>query len=69
MLPYQALIELNREGSTPVYKQISNRLIHLIRDGVVTPGSSLPGSREMALLLQVHRKTVVTAYQELFTQD
>ena len=69
MLPFQTLITIDKTAAIPVYQQIANQLIHLIRDGVITPGSSLPGSREMALLLQVHRKTIVAAYQELFTQD
>src|SRR5689334_20928655 len=69
MLPYQALIELNREGSTPVYKQISNRLIHLIRDGKLRPGSTLPSTRQLAELLKVHRKTIIAAYDELYAQD
>jgi GntR family transcriptional regulator/MocR family aminotransferase len=69
MLPFQTLIIIDKTAAIPVYQQIANQLIHLVRDGVLTPGSSLPGSREMALLLQVHRKTIVAAYQELFTQD
>ena len=69
MLPFQTLLTLNKEAAIPVYQQIANGLIGLIRDGVIKPGAALPGSRELALLLQVHRKTVVAAYQELFTQD
>lgn len=69
MLPFQTLLAINKEAATPVYQQIANGLVRLIRDGVIKPGAALPGSREMALLLQVHRKTIVAAYQELFTQD
>lgn len=69
MLPFQTLLTINKDAATPVYQQIANGLVRLIRDGVIKPGSPLPGSREMALLLQLHRKTIVAAYQELFTQD
>jgi GntR family transcriptional regulator/MocR family aminotransferase len=69
MLPFQTLLSINRTVATPVYQQIANGLVNLIREGVIKPGSALPGSREMAELLQVHRKTIVAAYQELFTQD
>jgi GntR family transcriptional regulator/MocR family aminotransferase len=69
MLPYKTLIVINRNAATPVYRQIANRLVALIRDGLLQPGSALPGSRELALLLQVHRKTVIAAYEELYTQD
>jgi GntR family transcriptional regulator/MocR family aminotransferase len=69
MLPFQTLLPIQKSASTPVYQQIANGLIVLIRDGIIKPGAVLPGSRQMALLLQVHRKTVIAAYDELFTQD
>ena len=69
MLPFQTLIVINRTAATPVYQQIANGLIKLIRDGIINPGASLPGSRQLATLLDVHRKTVDSAYEELFIQD
>jgi GntR family transcriptional regulator/MocR family aminotransferase len=69
MLPFKTLVVIDRNSSSPVYQQISNRLTGLIRDGVLKPGSLLPASRKMALLLHVHRKTVVAAYEELNAQD
>ncbi|KAA2242567.1 PLP-dependent aminotransferase family protein [Chitinophaga agrisoli] len=69
MLPFQTLLTINKDSAAPVYQQIANGLVGLIRDGVIKPGAGLPGSRELALILQVHRKTIVAAYQELFTQD
>ncbi len=68
MLPYQTLILIDKNAATPVYQQIANRLVGLIRDGIIKPGSFLPASREMATLLQLHRKTVVAAYDELIIQ-
>jgi len=69
MLPFQTLISIDRDSTVPVYQQIANALIKLIRDGIIKPGSSLPGSRQLASLLDVHRKTVEAAYEELFIQD
>jgi len=69
MLPFKTLITINKNASQPVYQQIANNLVRLIRDGILKPGSALPSSREMAQQLQVHRKTVVSAYEELYTQD
>lgn len=69
MLPFPALLPLQRKGAIPVYQQIANGIVRLIRDGQLRPGASLPGSREMAQLLQVHRQTVVAAYHELNAQD
>lgn len=69
MLPFQTLITIDKKSSIPVYQQIANRLVGLIREGIIRPGSALPGSREMAELLQLHRKTIVAAYEELNAQD
>src|SRR5258708_19523657 len=69
MLPFSTMILLDRKGESAVYQQIAHQLVKLIRDGIIQPGSRLPGSRELAVLLQVHRKTVVAAYNELYAQD
>ena len=52
-----------------MYLQIANGMVNLIRAGVIKPGVLLPSSREMSELLEVHRKTVVAAYEELYVQD
>lgn len=69
MLPFQTLIIIDKKAPTPVYQQVANRLVSLIREGIIRPGAALPGSREMAELLQLHRKTIVAAYEELNAQD
>jgi len=69
MLPFQTLIIVDKQADTPVYQQVANRLVGLIREGIIKPGAALPGSREMAGLLQLHRKTIVAAYDELCAQD
>ena len=69
MLPFKILLGVNKKLSTPVYQQIANKLIGLIQEGIIRPGSLLPSSREMAAVLTLHRKTIVAAYQELSAQD
>lgn len=69
MLPFQSLILIDRDSAVPVYQQIANALVKLIRDGMIRPGAPLPGSRQLATLLDVHRKTIEAAYEELFIQD
>ena len=69
MLPFPTLIRIDKKAEASVYQQIANQLVKLIRDGLIQPGSRLPGSRELADLLRVHRKTVVAAYNELYAQD
>jgi GntR family transcriptional regulator/MocR family aminotransferase len=68
MLPFNTLIVIERQNNVPVYTQVCNGLILLIRDGKITPGTFLPGTREMADLLNMHRKTVINAYDELAAQ-
>jgi len=65
----ESLITINKELPTPVYLQICNGLIHHIRRGTLKPESALPGSRILAQALNVHRKTVVAAYDELYAQS
>lgn len=69
MLPFKTLILINESSTVAVYRQIADRLIVLITDGVLQPGTFLPSTREMAALLDRHRNTIVAAYEELFTQD
>lgn len=69
MLPFKTLIETDKSLKLPVYQQISNRLIGLIQEGLLKPGSFLPGSRVLAQQLELHRKTVMAAYDELISQD
>ncbi|MCF2518358.1 PLP-dependent aminotransferase family protein [Dyadobacter sp. CY351] len=68
MLPFKTLIKFDRTGHPAVYIQLANGLINLIRDGKIIPGTFLPGTREMARLIQLHRKTVINAYDELAAQ-
>ena len=68
MLPWKTIIEIQKECDTPVYLQIANSVICEMRKGRVGPGIKLPGSRQMAELLEVHRKTIVRAYEELDAQ-
>lgn len=67
-LPFKTLIILNRNSAVPLYTQIANKLIVLISQGKILPGAFLPATREMATLLNIHRKTVIQAYEELEIQ-
>ncbi|MBC9796564.1 PLP-dependent aminotransferase family protein [Sinomicrobium weinanense] len=69
MLPYKTVIKLDKKACTPLYIQLCNQVIQLIKCGVLAPSTKLPGTRWMADTLQVHRKTVIAAYDELMAQD
>ncbi len=68
MLPYASLLSFDRQSPVPVYLQITNGLIRNIRQGVIASGTKLPGTRHLAQQLEVHRKTVIRAYDDLLSQ-
>lgn len=68
MIALKPLIEIDRASEAPIYLQINNALIHLIKNGILESGLKLPGSRSLAEDLSIHRKTVVAAYDELISQ-
>ncbi|PTT01536.1 GntR family transcriptional regulator [Pedobacter sp. HMWF019] len=67
-IPFKSLIHIDRKSDTAVYLQIAYQLINAMQRGVIVPGIQLPGSRQLAELLEVHRKTVIAAYDELDAQ-
>ncbi|MCF0070060.1 PLP-dependent aminotransferase family protein [Dyadobacter sp. CY261] len=62
------LITLEKGGKQPVYIQIANQLMSLIKDGTLQSGYRLLSTRQLASFLKVHRRTVVQAYDELLAQ-
>src|ERR1700744_1414315 len=68
MLPWKSIIQLQKEGDCPVYLQIANAISLEIKKGHLGPGVKLPGTRQLSELLEVHRITVVRAYEELDAQ-
>ena len=68
MFPWKSVIEIKQDSAMPLYVQISNNIACEIKKGTVQAGSRLPGTRAMSNLLNVHRKTVIAAYEELDAQ-
>ncbi|WP_159476707.1 PLP-dependent aminotransferase family protein [Chryseobacterium sp. 18068] len=66
--PYESFILINRNSEISIYMQISNQLINAIQRGFLPFGIKLPGTRALSIILQVHRNTIVAAYDELFAQ-
>lgn len=69
MFPYEHIIIIDKESKIPVYRQIAISIINAVRNGTLKAGTHLPGSRELAKTLGVHRKTVIAGYEELDAQD
>ncbi len=68
MTSLEGLIVIDKDSDLAVYLQIANCIVHGIRSGRLRRGSRLAGSREVAALLSVHRKTMIAAYEELQAQ-
>lgn len=68
-IPFENLILIDRQSATPVYVQISRQIINAIQQGILRAGVKLPGTRVLSAVLGVHRKTVVSAVNELTAQQ
>jgi GntR family transcriptional regulator / MocR family aminotransferase len=68
MHPFFSSLSLNKANATPVYAQLAEQIIFAIKEGVLQPVARLPGSRQLAQLLCVHRKTIIRAYDDLLVQ-
>jgi GntR family transcriptional regulator len=51
--------------SQPIYRQLRDRVVALILDGVLNEGDSLPSVRHVAAEYRLNPITVLKAYQEL----
>ncbi len=63
-LPWKTIIQWQKETNCPVYLQIANCIIREMKLGRIGPGIKLPGTRLMSETIDVHRKTIVRAYEE-----
>lgn len=68
MLPWKSILNINRSDARPVYLQISDGVISEIMQGRIQKGLKMPGSRSLAEVLELNRKTVLQAYDELMAQ-
>jgi GntR family transcriptional regulator/MocR family aminotransferase len=59
------LVELRRDGSEPLHRQLEAAIRSRIRDGRLRAGTSLPSTRRLGGALGVSRGVVVEAYQQL----
>ncbi|WP_229253847.1 PLP-dependent aminotransferase family protein [Dyadobacter sp. NIV53] len=61
-------VVIDKLSRQAVYLQIANQLMSLIRKGTLPSGYRLMSTRQLASMLNVHRRTVVLAYDELLAQ-
>src|ERR1700744_1121951 len=65
MIIIQNMVRIDKTLSEPVYLQLSNGIAGIIQQGLLKPGTALPSSRKLAEAFDVHRKTVIAAFDEL----
>jgi len=61
-------IQVDRGAPLPPFLQIARALTGDIRRGRLRPGDRLPGSRDLAGAVRVHRNTILAAYGELVAE-
>ena len=66
--PWNPNLIVRAEGPVSLSVRIAQAIIEEIQRGRLTAGDSLPGTRDLAKDLEVNRKTVVQAYDELAAQ-
>lgn len=68
MRKWRPLLKLDESTAQASYRKIAEGLVQAILEGRLPPGTLLPGTREMAQILDVNRKTVILAYEEASTK-
>jgi len=67
-IPYSSFISIDKNAEEHLYIQIAQQLIYAIQREYLPVGCKLPGTRNLAILLNVHRKTIIAAYEETEAQ-
>lgn len=60
-------LQVSDTSGVPVWVQIRNHMIFLIRSGQLRPGDTLPTVRDLAVKLGVNYNTIHKVYQDLET--
>ena len=59
------MVAVEWSDSAPIYRQLKERVVAMLLDGVLKPGDALPSVRQVAAEYQLNPITVSRAYQEL----
>jgi len=57
--------DIQWSDGAPIYRQLKDRVIAMMLDGILKPGEALPSVRQVAAEYQLNPITVSRAYQEL----
>lgn len=69
VLAFFETIEIQQDSTQAIYIQIAQQITDAIQRNILPIGCKLPGSRQLAATIGVHRKTVVAAFEELELQN
>ena len=58
-------LDIQRASDVPVYRQIIEQIVMLVRSGELKPGDQVPPERELSAQLGIARGTITKAYEEL----
>ncbi|MCB1218272.1 PLP-dependent aminotransferase family protein [bacterium] len=58
-------LNIDKQGSEPVYEQIRQQIEQLVAEGLLTAGTRIPSVRQLAASLGLSKNTVSVAYEEL----
>ena len=61
-------LNLDREGSSTLVRQLHGRLREMILRRTLKPGTELPSTRSLAADLMIGRNTVIAAYDHLVAE-
>ncbi|CCH35618.1 GntR family transcriptional regulator [Actinosynnema sp. NPDC047251] len=58
-------VVVDPDNGVPPWRQVRDRLVHLIRSGALTPGAAVPPIRQLARDLGLSAGTVARVYRDL----
>ena len=61
-------IQIQKKNEEVLYEQIAHQIVRAIQRGILKEQDKLPGTRQLALQVGVHRKTIIRALDELLDQ-
>jgi GntR family transcriptional regulator len=62
-------MEFEWNDSQPIYRQLRDRVVAMMLDGVLKEGDPLPSVRTVAAQYRINHLTVLKAYQQLVDED
>jgi GntR family transcriptional regulator len=65
----RSIMETDWNDSQPIYRQLRDRVVHMILDGTLKDGDPLPSVRNVAADYRVNPLTVLKGYQQLVDES